>query len=530
MSRLDDLRNEVEFRKCQKDPEYFLERYWHIRHPSKGRILFKMRSYQKDTLRALVENDRTIILKARQIGYSTLVSGYVFWLTFFHPDRFVIELSRTERESIDLLSKSAYGYRYLPDWMRQRGPALLSDHQQKMMWSNESGIESLPSRDNPARGRSVYLVVIDEWAFLPNEEEAWASVEPIADIGGRVIGLSTANGFGTFFHKMWVKAETGNSRFHPLFIPWNAVPERDDEWYRKQQEDLPEWQLHQEYPRNPEEAFLKSGNPYFDLDRLLQIEEGCEPPEWVGHFAEAGDRPSVRQFRFEVSPRGPLSVWARPVPTHRYVIGADVAEGNEHGDYSSAHVFDLNAQEVVAEWHGHLDPDLFGKELARLGWWYNTALIGVESNNHGLTTCIALKNVGYQRIYYRAVYDERTKKQGQKIGWRTSKTTRPMMLDELGAAIREGSLRLRGAHTVAELKTFVRDPDGKSHGSPFDDRTISLAIALQMCKHAAAGSPGNPKPDTRYTLDWFVRLADERDRKVKTVRMGAHNQRDMRPY
>ena len=158
----------------------------------------------------------------------------------------------------------------------------------------------MPSASDPARGESATLVVVDEWAFLPNPEEAWASIEPVADVGGRIIGLSTANGSGNFFHELWVGAETGNNRFEPMFFPWSASEDRDESWYQsKKEQSMLSWQLAQEYPSStPEEAFIKSGNPVFDLDVLDRNDErhGCEG--WgvtMGYLTELS--PRVVEFR-----------------------------------------------------------------------------------------------------------------------------------------------------------------------------------------------------------------------------------------
>ena len=136
-----------------------------------------------------------------------------------------------------------------------------------MEFTNDIYIESLPSASDPARGESAYLVVVDELAFLPNSEEAWGAIEPVADVGGRIIMLSTANGEGNLFHRLWVEATTGNNRFEPLFLPWSANG-RTEEWYDAKSAELPEWQMAQEYPDNAEDAFLKSGRPVFDLKML----------------------------------------------------------------------------------------------------------------------------------------------------------------------------------------------------------------------------------------------------------------------
>ena len=277
MSRLGELRQEAEWRKCARDEPYFLRKYWHIAHPAHGRILFDLRDAQSAALTHWDNHRYSLTLKARQIGWSTLVAAHQFWLAFFHPDQNIIDLSRTEREAVQLLRKTKYGFSHLPRWMVDRGPRSLVEHQQRMFFGNGSQIVSMPSASDPARGESATLIVVDEWAFLPNPEEAWSSIEPVADVGGRIIGLSTANGSGNFFHHLWVGASTGNNKFEPMFYPWSATEDRDDTWYESKVKAMLPWQLSQEYPTTPEEAFVKSGNPVFDLDVLDDMMVRCRP-------------------------------------------------------------------------------------------------------------------------------------------------------------------------------------------------------------------------------------------------------------
>ncbi len=483
---LSDLLNEKEWRLC-RGPEnattedlvdafnYFCSNYWFIKHPEKGRIKFEMREAQLETVQGWIENRYTIVLKARQIGFSTLAAAFVFWETFFWKDRFIIMLSRTEREAMKLLQKAKYGFKFLPKWMLLRGPSIIDNNQLKMSFSNESAIESLPSGNDPARGESVYRVVIDEMAFLPNSEEAWASIEPIADVGGRVICLSTANGEGNIFHELWTGSQNGTNQFKGIFFPWSAG-DRDLEWYESKRRQLPDWQLAQEYPSDPDEAFIRSGRPVFDIEALRRYET-VEPTRGYLH------RISMKNMEFRHD-GGELAVWEFPDLAAVYCIGADVAEGLGHGDYSSAHVINAYTQEVVAHWHGYIDPDLFGENvLADLGWWYNNALLGVESNNHGLTTLKALQRSGYKNIYRQRRLAQRAPEPTEILGWRTTAASKPLAVDELGAAIRDHDLMIYDTHTIAELRTFVRQSNGKTHGSPHDDRVMSLAIANQMLKY-----------------------------------------------
>ena len=152
----------------------FIESNCYISFPGKGRVPLVLRDAQKQVLYDWIRYRKNVCLKARQIGFSTLVAAYTLWLTFGWSDRHVIMLSRTERESIKLLAKTKYAYKWLPEWVRLRGPDLLDKTRQSMTWGNDSKIESLPSASDPARGEAVFLIVVDEWAFLPNGEEAWA--------------------------------------------------------------------------------------------------------------------------------------------------------------------------------------------------------------------------------------------------------------------------------------------------------------------------------------------------------------------
>jgi hypothetical protein len=526
---LTELLNEKQFRLCRGGEDddsllagftYFCENYWYIKHPSKGRIQFAMREAQVSTVGDWIAHRYTVALKARQIGFSTLASAYAFWVAFFWPDRFVVMLSRTERESVKLLSKTKYGYRFLPQWMKLRGPGLTNDHQQKMVFTNESAIESLPSGNDPARGESVFLVIIDEIAFLPNAEEAWASIEPIADVGGRVIALSTANGAGNFFHQMWLGSQNGTNQFVGIFWPWSAG-DRDAEWYAIKARTLPSWQLHQEYPNTPEEAFIKSGNPVFDIEILMGLttREGDEgflnvESKRVANYVEGVD--------------GPLRVWAYPNPSTAYVIGADVAEGLGHGDFSVCHVIEAKTQNVVATWHGRIDPDLFGELLAEIGWWYNGCLVGVESNNHGLTTLKALQRYGYQNIYRQRKLTGVTVKISETLGWRTTVSSKPLAIDELAASIRNASLGLEDARTISELKTFVRAQNGRMHGSPHDDRVMSLAIAVQMLKYVWLDEYKAALPPPRFSGAWFANLLDADKHGLNRVPIGAFSYRNRR--
>lgn len=498
----------------------FLTEAVYIQHPEHGALLFELREAQLSTIEQVMTDRYVIILKARQIGYSTLFAAYCLWLAAFWDDQVIVMLSRNEREAQKLLAKADYAYKRLPEWLRLRLPKRLDRTVMKLTFDNGSSIESMPSKDDPARGSAVSLIIVDEWAFFENAEEAWASIEPVTDVGGRVIGLSTANGAGNFFHTFWNKAVSGNSQFTSRFFPWSANTDRGADWYEVKKANMLPWQLAQEYPDNPEEAFIRSGNPVFDVDMLRDMSPTFPTYGFLDNETQ-GSKQNPQYIRQEKETA--YKQWAAPEPGYQYVIGADVAEGLEHGDYSCVQVLCLQTNSQVATWHGHIDPDIFGEEIAKIAWRYNRALVAVEVNNHGLTTNKAMQRYGYPKLYVRHELDGKSSYQNRqsKIGWLTTKASKPLMIDELSMAMRNG-LKIHEEATIGEMLTYTRNDRGQMGGSPFDDRVVALAIANQMLRFAIAPEYRESE-DTYWTFNYFKDKVLAGGRQDKVTPMGASN-------
>jgi hypothetical protein len=477
---------------------------WYIQHPQ-GTRLFELRPAQQEALTRWVAGENSITLKARQIGWSTLVGFFAWHLAYFFPETKILILSKGEREAGELLDKVTFGLDRLPPWLRERGPTATQRTLTKLRFSNGSEIQSLPSGNNPARGFTGRAVICDEFGFLENSAEAWSSIEPVADVGGQLIVLSTANGVGNTFHDLWVRASSGKSTFKPMFYGWDAGdPSRGDDWYEQKKFDLAEWQLNQEYPSTPHEAFIKSGRMVFDSEVVDSYSKGTRAPLWVGDLEGPGPE-FPRTWEPHAHSNGFVRVWEKPIDRCAYVVGADVAEGLGHGDYSSAHVMKVATGEVVAEWHGHISAELFGYELFKLGSWFNSALVFPEVNNHGLTTVTELRRLGYPSIWRRRQMNSATKRMSVEYGWKTTRVTKPLLIDELGKYLRENrdDPLVLGAQTVGELLTFVRDDHGRMNGSPHDDRVISLALAVMALDYAHQPEYQEKVVYPEWSLGWY---------------------------
>jgi len=94
-----------EYVKCAKSPTYFMKKYCMIQHPTKGKIPFHLYPYQEGALNDFQENDRTIILKSRQLGISTLIAGYALWMILFQSDKNCLVVAIDQNTSKNLVTK-----------------------------------------------------------------------------------------------------------------------------------------------------------------------------------------------------------------------------------------------------------------------------------------------------------------------------------------------------------------------------------------------------------------------------------------
>src|SRR5574337_516690 len=109
------------------------------------------------------------------------------------------------------------------------------------------------------------------------------------------------------------------------------------------------------------------------------------------------------QVTLDAVSTAPLRIWEFPKAKNqdRYLLGADAGSGLADRDASCALVTSRLTGNIVAEWHGHLSPRAFAKEVAMLGWYYRDAFAvpEVEPSADGRSTCDALENLGYGNLY-----------------------------------------------------------------------------------------------------------------------------------
>jgi len=281
--------------------------------------------------------------------------------------------------------------------------------------------------------------LMTEVAFWQKSEEKVASLLSTVPKNGRAVIESTPSSVGTKFHQLWVNENSWNKREYGWW--WGYTKEEMDEKRLEINDD-------DRFNREFNLEFISGGFNVFDKDSIRRQRKNVK---------RIGDKVELRNGSFwDVRVEDDLTVYRPPEPGGIYTIGADVAEGVKGGNFSVAVVFDRITGEQVALFRGRPAPDIFGEMLDRWGRKYNCALMIPEVNNHGLTTVTILKQKGYPNLYYRPTkFDTPGQPVSDRLGWKTTTVTRPVLIDDFAAAVREQSVVIRSKEILDEMEVFI---------------------------------------------------------------------------
>jgi len=445
--------------KAGKDPVYFTINYCRISHPQRGLIPFKAYDYQQELLKDFSDYRFNIILKARQLGISTITAAYVAWLMLFHRDKNILVVATKLQTATNLVKKVKAIIKNLPPWMRISNIEV--DNRTSFELSNGSQIKGSSTSGDAGRSEALSLLVIDEAAHVEKLGDLWTALYPTLSTGGRCIALSTPNGVGNWFHQNCVEAENGTNDFYMTTLMWDAHPDRDKKWFEKETKNMSKRQIAQELECN----FNVSGETVIHPDDIQWHLERTVSPEYRTGF----DRN--------------YWIWKQYAVERSYLIAADVARGDGK-DNSAFHIFDLESMEVVGEYVGKPTPDDFADILFSVAAEYGNPMLVIENNNIGYAVLKKLLDKGYSNIYHSRKGDHQyvdpvsAQWQSNVVpGFTTSSKTRPLIVAKMEEFMRNKLIKVNSNRLLSEMKTFIwHSGRPQAMRSYNDDLVMSFAI------------------------------------------------------
>lgn len=427
---------------------------------------------------------------------------------------------------------------------KQQGNRIIFQRDDEQRRQTDPGMGSTLMISNAQRssgvaiGRTVRNILASEVSRWPDPTVWTADIKPSLNAPD-MLGIleSTANGRAGLYWNMWNGAMEGNSIWHGLFIPVYRVRKYFLPVYRKEKFQLtPEerglrervaevekfkiplgffkWRRreivetikstgseeshYESYPITPEEAFINSGFcsfPKRELSRQLRVY--ARDPDLVGEIEYTGKdtppalhlhTPEPLQLKNKPEKFNRLWVWEEPLSESdlvTYYIGGDVGGGEEGNDYSSISVWKLGyntiPDELVANWHGHMNPSHLARAIAALGQWYHTCEVAVEYAQSGITTCNELQwTLDYPNLYRWKLLDKIGSTMTLHTHWMTTERTRSDAINRMNERLLDHTIIIRDRFMLEEMRDFGTEGGyGKAQGlDNNDDYVMSALIAM----------------------------------------------------
>ena len=459
---------------------------------------------------------RLIILKARQLGFSTLTEGLIFHACATRKNVNALIVAHREDATANLFRMSKLFYDELPAPVK---PMLRASNAQELVFENPSKLRSerearpgLRSRIRCAtaggrgigRSDTLQCVHLSEYAFWPDGADGKAStiagiLQAVPSLPGTMVVIeSTANGFEDFKER-WDAAVAGENDFEPVFFAWFENPDYSmpvvpgTEWTPEERDLKAAYQLtdeqlqwrrwcianncggsldmfRQEYPASPGEAFLHSGTGVFDNEQIVLRLERIPSPAGRGEFTDG---------EWTESETGAITLYELPEEGVPYVLGGDTA--GEGSDYFTAIVIDNVSGRIAAKLRQKYSEPEYVRQIYALGRFYNDALVAIETN-FSTYPVMKLQEMEYPNQYSREREDTYTRQMKKSYGFRTDRQSRPRAIANLVEVFSSHPEWFTDRELLEEMLTFCYNEDHRPEAlaGKHDDLVMGAAITYAV--------------------------------------------------
>ena len=466
----------AELLKCQDPntgPAYFINNFFFIQHPTKGKMQYKAYTYQEKLLESYHSHRFSVNMLGRQMGKTTTAVGYLLWYTMFVDNSTILIAAHKYTGAQEIMQRLRYGYESCPDFIRA---GVTSYNKQSIEFENGSRIVAQTTTETTGRGMSISLLYCDEFAYVaPNiATDFWTSISPTLATGGKAIITSTPNSDEDTFAQIWNEAnkrfdqfgnetEVGRNGFAPYLAIWDEHPDRDETWANAERSRVGE----ERFRREHQCEFLVFDETLINSISLSNL-EGTDPVMKMG------------QAR-----------WYKNIEPHlTYIVSLDPSLGTG-GDYAAIQILEVPTLIQVCEWHHNMTPIQSQVRILRDLCRFIDEKCGgtaslyysVENNNVGEAALVAINELGEES--FPGLFLSEPIKKGHvrrfRKGFNTTHSAKIATCAKLKQLIESSQLKINSKSLISELKTFIASGISfKAKTGQHDDLVSSLLLALRM--------------------------------------------------
>ena len=525
----------IEYVKCQKDIAYALKTYLETYDNTvKKYVPLELFPDQQSLISDYENFNENIALKYRQAGVTTVTAAWASKRLVFakktEPEKVLIIANKLDT-SQEMANKIRSFIGQWPSWL---GVDFSQDKnsQKHFKLTNGCEVKAVATSKDALRGFTPTILVFDEAAFIDADSDFWAACMASLSTGGKVIVVSTPNGFDPIYYEIYDQANRSMNEFKISEMFWYRDPRYTKDLYMVKTNNIIHYLLNKEQYINDGDVIdwsdiKPSERNYSDLDKL--ISEGYKPSSswfesmvkklkydkrkvsqeiecsFLGSGYNVFDSNLLQDIK-ENHVREPqnkmmgnmLWIWKEPVVGHKYIMGIDVSRGDSE-DFSSIEIIDFDNREQVLEYVGKVPPDVIAEIAFKWANMYSAFVVIDITGGMGVATARKLQEMGYKDLYIDGV-DTSNKwkyvpKSAEKIPGLNFNNKRVQIISSFEESMRH-EFKIYSSRLYDEMNTFIYINGRPDHQKGHHD---DLIMSIAMCTYVGESSFGKLTKVTEQT-------------------------------
>jgi len=506
----------MEYAKCMKSTPYALKTYLQTYDNTVQKYVpLELFPDQISLVEDYENYNENIALKYRQAGVSTVTAAWSSKKLVFakknSPEKILVIANKLDT-AVEVANKIRGFTDQWPSWVGV-GFSSEKNSQRHFKLTNGCEVKAVATSKDALRGYTPTILIFDEAAYIDADDDFWAACMASLSTGGKVIVVSTPNGYDAIYYEIYDQALKGMNEFKVSEMVWWKDPRYAKDLSLINVKDIIHYYLNRNEYQNVEIIEYNNKEKNFDEIRQL-IAQGYKPSSsWYESmvkklkydkrkvnqelecaFLGSGDNvfnsdlledlrvnmvkePSTKMIG------GGLWIWKEPEMGKKYIMGVDVSRGDSE-DFSTFQIVDFDSREQVAEYVGKLPPDTLAEICFKWGNMYNAFIVIDITGGMGVTTSLRLRELGYRNVYVDGVdisnkwqYDP---KATEKIPGINFNAKRVQIIATFEEYLRHG-FRINSTRLLNEMNTFIYVNGRPDHQKgQHDDLIMSVAMALYV--------------------------------------------------
>jgi hypothetical protein len=512
----------LEYAKCINDTPYALKTYLQTYDNTQSQYVpLELFNDQVTLVKDYDTCEENIALKYRQAGVSTVTSAWASKRLVFankkKPEKILIIANKMDT-AVEMANKVRAFVDQWPKWLGV-GFSNEKNAQRHFKLTNGCEVKAVATSKDALRGYTPTILIFDEAAYINADEDFWSACMASLSTGGKVIVISTPNGFDPIYYSIYSQAVKGINDFKITEMYWFRDPRYSKDLKLIKCNDIVHYMLNRADYKDEEitldysnikvsdrdfeeikqkvESGYKAYSSWFEsMSKKLKFDKRRISQELECNFLGSGDNVIPSETMKSIKEKhirepenkfmgGALWQWKEPVQGHRYIMGVDVSRGDSE-DFSTISVIDFDEREQVLEYVGKIPPDTLAEIAYKWGMMYNAFVVVDITGGMGITTVRKMQELGFKNLYVEGIDPfniwANNKSSAEKIPGINFNNKRVQIIASFEEWIRH-KFKVRSVRLYNEMNTFVYINGRPDHQKgQHDDLIMGISMAIYIAE------------------------------------------------